>query len=352
MRCGVILLLIACLGMLVTAKETGNQASLSRAQAAGGRLIPAVDVPGGFCCQDYLVLIADRIRANWDDQVPAAGTTILRLTIRRDGRIADSVIEQPSGAATLDSAAQRAVALTRELPSLPEGYPNATLTIHLTFEYGGSVGSLGAALRNLQRERQNEGSGSFGPEIQFDTKGVEFGPWIKQFVAQVRRNWFIPFAAMSSNGHVVVQFNVHKGGAITDLTVVGPCLVDAFNKSAFGALAASNPTRPLPPEYRDEKAFFTVTFYYNEAPPQSEKTLQPNTPKLLVSPLPLPDEPASSLLNAIAADVEQRIGKPAQIDGYRWTYKTPHGALAVYFDDAGVVIDIQPRAFDLSIFKK
>src|SRR5262249_32635267 len=46
-------------------------------------------------------------------------------------------------------------------------------------------GSLGEALRNLQRYTQNEafqneggGGGQFGPEIQFDTKGVEFGPWI------------------------------------------------------------------------------------------------------------------------------------------------------------------------------
>ena len=32
----------------------------------------------------------------------------------------------------------------------------------------------------------------FGPAIQFDTKGVEFGPWIRRFVAQVKRNWFVP----------------------------------------------------------------------------------------------------------------------------------------------------------------
>jgi len=136
-------------------------------------------------------------------------------------------------------------------------------------------GSLGDALRNLQRYVQNEqfdnqggGGGQFGPEIQFDTKGVEFGPWIRRFIAQVKRNWFIPYAAMSMKGHVVITFNVHKDGAITDLSVVGPCPVDAFNNAAFGALSSSNPTQPLPPEYPSEKAFFTVTFYYNEVPPR------------------------------------------------------------------------------------
>jgi TonB family protein len=137
-------------------------------------------------------------------------------------------------------------------------------------------GRLGDALRNLQRYTQNqsfdnlEGGGQFGPEIQFDTKGVEFGPWIRRFIAQVKRNWYaiMPYAAMTAmmKGHVVITFNVHKSGALTDLSVVGPCPIEAFNTAAFGALTASNPTTPLPPEYPDEHAFFTVTFFYNEQP--------------------------------------------------------------------------------------
>ncbi len=134
-------------------------------------------------------------------------------------------------------------------------------------------GALGQALENLQRyvqrdtfDNQQGGTGEFGPAIQFDTKGVEFGPWIRRFIAQIKRNWLIPYAAMSMKGHVVVTFNVHKNGAITDLTVIGPCPVDAFNNAAFGALMASNPTTPLPPEYPSDKAFFTVTFFYNETP--------------------------------------------------------------------------------------
>ena len=56
-----------------------------------------------------------------------------------------------------------------------------------------------------------------------------------------------------------------RGGKIgPDLSVVGPCPIEAFNNAAFGALVGSNPTQPLPPEYPSEKAFFTVTFYYNE----------------------------------------------------------------------------------------
>jgi len=137
-------------------------------------------------------------------------------------------------------------------------------------------GSLGDALRNLQKYVQKESFDNpngnvqdLGP-LQFDTKGVEFGPWIRRFIAQVRRNWFVPYAAMSMSGRVVLQFNVHKDGRITDLTVSRPSGIDSFNTSAYNALAGSNPTEPLPPEYPDEKAFFTVTFYYNESPSQQQ----------------------------------------------------------------------------------
>lgn len=138
-------------------------------------------------------------------------------------------------------------------------------------------GSLGDALKNLQKYVQKEsfdnpngGVQDLGP-LQFDTKGVEFGPWIRRFIAQVRRNWFVPYAAMTMTGKVVLQFNVHKDGRITDLQVFRPSNVDSFNASAFNALSGSNPTEPLPPEYPDEKAFFTVTFYYNESPPSQQE---------------------------------------------------------------------------------
>ena len=70
---------------------------------------------------------------------------------------------------------------------------------------------------------------------------------------------------MSMQGHVVITFNVHKDGAITDLD--GDAArrpIDVVQQRGVNALVASNPTQPLPPEYPSDKAFFTVTFFYNE----------------------------------------------------------------------------------------
>jgi TonB family protein len=135
-------------------------------------------------------------------------------------------------------------------------------------------GSLRDALQNLQKFVQNEnfanptgGAAEYGPYIQFDSKGVEFGPWLRRFIAQIKRNWFIPYAAMAMKGNVVLTFNVHKDGTISDLSVPRPSNVQAFTNAAYNALVSSNPTQPLPPEYPSDQAFFTVTFYYNETPP-------------------------------------------------------------------------------------
>jgi TonB family protein len=162
--------------------------------------------------------------------------------------------------------------IARNLPPATTGLPSATPDARPR-----PSGSLGDALRNLQQYVQNQtfdnpqgGENQPGSEIQFDTKGVEFGPWLRRFVAQVRRNWFVPEAAMTFHGRVVLQFNIHKSGRITDIVVLQPSDIQSFTVAAVNAIKGSNPTEPLPPEYPDEKALFTVTFYYNEDPGRAQ----------------------------------------------------------------------------------
>jgi TonB family protein len=184
--------------------------------------------------------------------------------------------QQPSTAQTQSSAEAGspppATSGSLVLPGPPPGngrVPNAPATSGT----GAGQGLMGSAMRDLQQyvrqdafDNRGGGAGVFGPSIQFDTKGVEFGPWIRRFIAQIKRNWFIPYAAMAMKGHVVVTFYVMKDGTVQQLSVPGPCNVEAFNNAAYNAMAQSNPTYPLPPEYPSDRAFFTVTFFYNENP--------------------------------------------------------------------------------------
>jgi TonB family protein len=109
-----------------------------------------------------------------------------------------------------------------------------------------------------------------GVEIQGDPANANTAKarqWMSRFNAQIKRSWFVPYAAMGLHGHVVLTFNVHRDGSITDLQILRPSDIDAFTTSAYSAIKSSNPTMPLPPEYPDERTFFTVTFYFNETPP-------------------------------------------------------------------------------------
>ena len=179
-------------------------------------------------------------------------------------RTAEAVQPQPSQAAN----DQRQGMTLPEAPNAQE--PRAVETPLR----GPSAGVLAEAIRNVRKyapgdsyvNLQGGANQDFAPSIQFDTKGVDFGSWLRRFKAQIERNWFIPMAAMTMKGHVSVTFFIDRNGRISELKVLRPSGVDAFDNSGFGAIAASNPTYPLPPEYPDDRAFFTVTFYFNENP--------------------------------------------------------------------------------------
>ncbi len=133
--------------------------------------------------------------------------------------------------------------------------------------------TLSDSLRNLQQYLRQEnfdnprgGDTEQSADIQFDSMGIDFGPWLRRFKNQVERNWLVPAAAMSLRSRVVIRFNVLRNGYITDLTVLQPASVPALTNAALNALRLSNPTAALPPEYPAEKVLFTVTFYYNERP--------------------------------------------------------------------------------------
>ena len=90
---------------------------------------------GDFCCPEYLATMISRIKAIWNSNQNINGLTIVKFTIRRDGMLNDISLEQSSSFPIADLAAERAVVLTKQLPPLPDAFPNPTLTVHLNFRY-------------------------------------------------------------------------------------------------------------------------------------------------------------------------------------------------------------------------
>ena len=163
-----------------------------------------------------------------------------------------------------------------QAPPVPLPQADAGLSRTENARPRGSLGVLADAIRNVERYAQTEQfhnpqggkDQDFDSGISFDTKGVDFGWWLARFKSRLRRNWLplIPQAVMTMHGRVVVTFYVHKDGRISDVTVLRPSSVDGFTVAARGAVLLSNPVDRLPAEYPDDKAFFTVTFFYNEYP--------------------------------------------------------------------------------------
>jgi TonB family protein len=112
------------------ARGQGFGLSTGGGPGAGSRLDVA-----DFCCPDYLATMVTRIRANWSERQNVVGLVVIKYTIRRDGTLEDISLEQSSGYPIADLAAQRSVILTKQLPPLPDAFPNPTLTVHLNFQY-------------------------------------------------------------------------------------------------------------------------------------------------------------------------------------------------------------------------
>lgn len=103
--------------------------------SSGGGGTGSVLHTANFCCPDYVAMMLDSIRANWDNNHQASGIAVVKYTIQRDGKLTEIHLERTSGYQTLDYFATRAVQVTRQLKPLPEAFTEPSLTVSLTFEY-------------------------------------------------------------------------------------------------------------------------------------------------------------------------------------------------------------------------
>ena len=111
-----------------------------------------------------------------------------------------------------------------------------------------------ATSQSEQFDNPQGGGGQFGPEIQFDTKGVEFGPWVRRFIAQVKRNWLIPVRGDVDEG--ARRRHVQRAQGRLDHRLSGRRPVRASTRSTTPRSARCRRRirpQPLPPEYPDRQ---------------------------------------------------------------------------------------------------
>ena len=111
--------------------------------------------------------------------------------------------------------------------------------------------------------------------IEFDTKGFNFGKWLRDFYYKVYSNWIIPlaFESLRRSGMLTLHFYVARDGSISGLELLDSSGVMSYDDAALSAIARSNPFLHLPEGYPDDKMEVKCRFIYewNPVPRRSDR---------------------------------------------------------------------------------
>jgi TonB family protein len=86
-----------------------------------------------------------------------------------------------------------------------------------------------------------------------------------RLVRRVKEFWSVPSGLESAKGHLVAAMAIDEKGVVSDISIIQPSPIDAFNTAATNALAHLNPTPLSPEDLPTRREQVTATFYINEA---------------------------------------------------------------------------------------
>jgi TonB family protein len=123
--------------------EDGLKTGISSGGSGGGDGSGWGTGPGGggyFPHAYYIDLLRNRISSSWYSSLVAPGlkgkyVTGVYFIVRRDGEISDLRVEKPSGNASLDLSARRAIENAAPFAPLPNDFSSQYLVVHFEFEW-------------------------------------------------------------------------------------------------------------------------------------------------------------------------------------------------------------------------
>jgi TonB family protein len=125
----------------------------------------------------------------------------------------------------------------------------------------GSSGDYGSAVHPRTDRRE-------GMEILSDTKGIDFGPYMRRVHDTVQMHWdpLIPESAMPpvmKKGVVMIEFTISKDGKISGMKLIASSGDLALDNAAWGALTYASPLPSLPRQFSGDYLQIRARFYYN-----------------------------------------------------------------------------------------
>jgi TonB family protein len=102
-------------------------------------------------------------------------------------------------------------------------------------------------------------------EVISDTRGVDFGPYLRLMLSQVRENWYrlIPDSAKLKKRKVAIEFAITPDGKVADMLLTAGSGDGALDRAAWGGISTSNPFPPLPSDFTGPYLALRFRFCYN-----------------------------------------------------------------------------------------
>jgi TonB family protein len=152
--------------------------------------------------------------------------------------------------------------------------------------FGNPNQSPGDAIRKAAQDAaQNRGSGDYSPgagsgrqgmgtgvDILSDTQGVDFGPYIRRILGDIRRTWIplIPEEArppLNKQGETLIRFTILPDGRIAAMNLDGSSQDTAIDRACWGGITGVGQFPPLPANFKGPNLELRIDFYTNKPLP-------------------------------------------------------------------------------------
>ncbi|HEX3968449.1 MAG TPA: TonB C-terminal domain-containing protein [Edaphobacter sp.] len=122
---------------------------------------------------------------------------------------------------------------------------------------------------NAPSGRQGMGEGY---DILSDTQGVDFGPYIRKILEDIKRNWIplIPEEArppLNKQGETLIRFTINRDGTIAAMNLDGSSQDTAIDRACWGGITGVGQFPPLPSQFKGPNLELRVDFFTNKPLP-------------------------------------------------------------------------------------
>jgi outer membrane biosynthesis protein TonB len=176
----------------------------------------------------------------------------------------------------------------QQLPPAPQPQPTQQAMVDAPrpmpkVNFGPQGQSAGEAIRQAaQAAAQSRGQGgnfgqgapvshdgmNTGAEVLSDTQGVDFGPYLRRILSDIKRNWepLIPEEArapLNKQGETLIRFVILPDGRIGAMHLDDSSHDDAINKACWSAITSEGEFPPLPKEFKGPNLELRIHFLTN-----------------------------------------------------------------------------------------